>query len=356
MGDCFSHDEKDIIGVSHFSDVENCSRTPPRLRSEQILRFLKSAQIDPVIGKYFRNLNDFKIEELSERICAMLNYAFKCQTITSFEDVLKMHTTMGISEMDVEVFLDLLREECFHMQSRETAVQKRIFKRMKLFIVHGVKNKVRLSIGGKVVWGSLGKVKHFFPLVQRNRILKRFFVNVSESQMDHMIGVLDNLLSAPCVKQETLVDLGETHNHLYISGVEFDKFIMLWIREHQKDVHFLTRAMPTIDKLRNHFVMADERKVLDFCHMLKISRVLSSRFQGFTEHKMRSLCAATYKYLETAKKDIYNRQHLDLADLLLQMTDGEIIEFQKICALINQKTQNSAALSKCLKIVTTARC
>jgi len=176
------------------------------------------------------------------------------------------------------VFLDLLREECFHMQSRETAVQRRTFKHMKLFIVHGEKNKVRLSIGNVV---SLGKVKHFFPLVQRNRILKRLFITVSESQMDRMIGMLDKFLSTPYLKQETLVDLGVAHKHLYISGVEFGKFILLWIREHQKDVHFVTRAMPTIDKLRNHFVLADERKVLDFCHILKVIRVISSRFQGF---------------------------------------------------------------------------
>jgi len=344
MGDCFSNDEKDIICGASFSDEENCSRRspPPELRSEQILRFLKSAQIDPVIGKYFRKLNPVKIEELSVRICVMLNYAFKCQTLTCFEDVLKMHTTMGITEEDAEVFLDLLREECFHMLSPETAVQRRTFKRMKLFIVHGVKNKVRLSIGGKVVWGSLGKVKHFLPLIQRNRILKRFFVNVSESQMDRMIGMLDHLLSKPCVKQETIVDLGVAHKHLYISGVEFDKFIMLWIREHQKDVLFVTRAMPTIDKLRNHLVMAHERKVLDFCHMLKVSRVLSGRFQGFKEHKLRSLCAAPYKYLETAKTDTSNRHHQDLADLLHQhfrITDDEIIEFQKIYGLINPETK-----------------
>jgi len=164
-----------------------------------------------------------------------------------------------------------------------------------------------------------------------------------------MIGMLDNLLSTPCVKQETKVDLGLAHKRLYISGVEFDEIIMLWIREHQKDVHFVTRAKPTIDKLRNHFVMADERKVLDFRHMLKVSRLLSSRFQGFKEHKIRSLCAAPYKYLVTAKKDTSNRQHLDLADLLhqhLQMTNDEIIEFQKIYELINPKEQNSAALAE----------
>jgi len=198
------------------------------------------------------------------------------------------------------------------------------------------------------VWGSLG---------QRNRILKRLFFTVSESQMDRMIGMLDNLLSTPCVKQETLVDLGAAHKHLYISRIEFDKFIMLWIREHQKDVHFVTRAMPIIDKLRSYFVMADERKVLDFCHMLRVSQVLSSRFQGVKEQKVRSLCAATYKYLETAKKNTSKRQHLDLAAFLnehLQMADDEFIEFQKIYGLINPKKQNSAALDKCLRYDTGA--
>merc|ERR1719233_1610025 len=155
-------------------DEENCSKAPPReLQCELISRFIVKAQNDADIGKYFNKLNSYKIEELSLRICVMLNYAFKHQTITPVEDVLHMHTTMGISEEDAEVFIDLLREEFFHLQSRETAAQKRILKRMKLLIVHCVRNKVRLSIGGKVVWGTLGKVKHFLPLVRSNPILKR---------------------------------------------------------------------------------------------------------------------------------------------------------------------------------------
>jgi len=170
--------------------------------------------------------------------------------------------------------------------------------------------------------------------------------------MDRMLGMLDSLLSKPYVKKETLVDLGMSHKRLFISGVEFDEFIMLWIREQQKDVHFVTGVMPIIDKLRDHFVMADERKVLDFCHMLKVSRVLSSRLKGFKERKMRELCAATYKYLETAEKDTSKRQQLDLADLLhqhWQMTDDELIEFQRIYGLINPKKHNSAALDDCLR-------
>jgi len=354
MGDCLSGEERGDIRIVPVSDEENPSKkTPsPELRCEQISRFLGKAQNDPDIGKYFTRLNSYKIEELSLRICVMLNYAFKYQTITPFEDVLKMHTTMGISEEDAEIFLDLLREECFQMGTRETAVQKRIFKRMKLFIVHGGGNKVRLSIGGKVVWGSLGKVKHFLPLVRRNSILKRQFDDVSPSQMERMTEMLDNLLSTPNVGSRTLLQLGEQHKHLFISGIEFDTFIMLWIREYQKDVHFVTRAMPIIDRLRSHFVMAHERKVLDLCHMLKVSWVLSSWIKNFKECKMRSLCAATLKYLETAQKDTSTQSHLDLSALLhrdLQMTKEEFLEFQRIYGLIIHNEKNSAALTELVK-------
>jgi len=362
MGDCVSREENDIILTAPLSDEENTTKTPPppELRSKQISRFLGKAQNDPDIGKYFTRLNSYKIEELSLRICVMFNYAFKYQTITPFEDVLKMHTTMGISEEDAEIFLDLLREECFHMEARETAVQKRIFKRMKLFIVYGGGHKVRLSIGGKVVWGTLGNVKHFYPLVRRNSILKRQFDGVSPSQMEGMTEMLDKLLSTPNVIDGTLVELGLRHKHLFISGIEFDTFIMLWLREYQKDVHFVTRAMPIIDRLRSHFVMAHERKILDLCHMLKISRVLSSWIKNFKECKMRSLCAATLKYLDTAHKDTSNQSHLDLSALLhqdLQMTEDEFLEFQRIYGLIIHNEKNSAALTElvqkksCIKYV-----
>jgi len=290
MGDCLSCDEREIIPRDPDYDEENSSRASPReLQCEEIRRFLVKAQDDADIGKYFSKLNSYKIEELSSRICVMLNYAFKHQTLTPFEDVLHMHTTMGITEKDVEVFIDLLRDECFHIHARETSAQRKIFKRMKLLIVHGVRNKVRLSIGGQVVWGTLGKVKHFLPLVRRNPILKCQFVNVSEAQMDRMTEMLNNLLSTPNVKNETLVELGMRHKYLFISGVEFDTFIKLWVREHQKDVLFVTKAMPIIDQLRSHFVMTDERRVLDLCHIIKVSRVLGSWARKLEEREVRLL-------------------------------------------------------------------
>jgi len=353
MGDCLSNDERKLIPTDPDHGEENCLKASPRgLQCEQISRFLVKAQDDADIGKYFTELNSCKIEELSLRISVMLNYAFKHQTLTPFEDVLHMHTTMGISEKDVEVFIDLLRDECFHMQSRETSAQRKIFKRMKLLIVHGVRNKVRFSIGGKVVWGTLGKVKHFLPLVRRNPILKHLLDEVSEAQMERMIEMLNNLLSTPNVKNETLVELGMRHKYLFISGVEFDTFIMLWVREHQKDVHFVTRAIPIIDQLRSHIVMTDQRKVLDFCHMLKVSRVLCSWAKKFKESKMRSLCAGTLKYLGTAQKDTADQSHLDLTTVLyrdLQMTKDEFIEFQNIYARISTNVENSAALAELLE-------
>jgi len=354
MGDCLSSEDRNIIHITpEFDEKDSSKKTPPpELRCEQISRCLGRAQNDPDIGKYFSKLNSYKIEELSLRICVMLNYAFKNQTITPFEDVLKMHTTMGITDEDAEIFLDLLREECFHMETRETAVQKRIFKRMKSFIVEGGGNNVRLSIGGKVVWGSLGKVKHFFSLVRRNSILKRQFEDVTPGQMERMTDMLDDLLSTPNVKNGTLLGLGKRHKHLLISGIEFDTFIMLWIREHQKDVHFVTRAMPIIDQLRSHFVMAHEMKVLDFCHMLKVSSVLSPWIKNFKDCKIRSLCASTLKYLETAQEDTSKQSHLDLTAFLyrdLQMTKGQFLEFKRIYGLISLNEQNSAALTKLLK-------
>jgi len=55
----------------------------------------------------------------------------------------------------------------------------------------------------EVVWGSLVKVKHFFPLAQCNPILKRQFDDVSDAQMERMIEMSRNLLSTPHVKNGT---------------------------------------------------------------------------------------------------------------------------------------------------------
>jgi len=79
-------------------------------------RFIRAAMSNRDIGGRFKGFTDCRISDLSKRISVMLNYAFKYDTITPFVDVLKIHTTMGITEEEVNSFMDLLLETCYSNQ------------------------------------------------------------------------------------------------------------------------------------------------------------------------------------------------------------------------------------------------
>ena len=53
----------------------------------------------------------------------MLNYAFKYNTITPFVDVLRLHSTMGIKEEEVDAFHKLLLKECYPNQAEWLPIQ-----------------------------------------------------------------------------------------------------------------------------------------------------------------------------------------------------------------------------------------
>lgn len=112
--------------------------------------------------------------------------------------------------------------------------------------------------------------------------------------MDAMVRMIGRVVN-PSTKVELLKEMGEKHSHLCISTTEYETFILLWLKEFQKDVLFVSRAMPIIDKLKGFVVMKHERKVLDICHMIMVNRVLGTRYRKYKERKLRSLIATTIR-------------------------------------------------------------
>ena len=87
------------------------------LTYERTAQFLRAAARNPVIGGHFEHFADSRISDVSKRISVMLNYAFKYGTTGPFMDVLRIHTTMGLTEKDCDAFQDLLLKECYPNQS-----------------------------------------------------------------------------------------------------------------------------------------------------------------------------------------------------------------------------------------------
>jgi len=117
MGKCLSFSVKSIRHGQIACGADLAEKPHVEDRSYQdTTRFIRAAMSNKDIGGRFKACTDYRISHLSKRISVMLNYAFKYDTITPFVDVLKIHTTMGITEEEVNSFIDLLLETCYTNQ------------------------------------------------------------------------------------------------------------------------------------------------------------------------------------------------------------------------------------------------
>ena len=148
--------------------------------------------------------------------------------------------------------------------------------------------------------------------------------------MDTMVRMIGCILK-PNTKVELLKEMGDKHSHLCISTIEYEMFILLWLKEFQKDVLFVTGAMPIIDKLKGFIVMKHERKVLDICHMIRVNHMLGTRYQKFKERKLRSLIATTIQASQHVDQD-----KLKKVAMIFQpsMNDEELLELSNIFKLV----------------------
>jgi len=118
MGKCLSLRHGSLIPQE--KDGEITIQVQPQVQEltyGRTAQFLRAAASNPVICGHFEHFSDSRISDVSKRISVMLNYAFKYDTIAPFMDVLRIHTTMGLTERDCDAFKDLLLKECYPSQS-----------------------------------------------------------------------------------------------------------------------------------------------------------------------------------------------------------------------------------------------
>jgi len=203
-------------------------------------------------------------------------------------------------------------------------VQEKILKNIKQFIIRGPGDTVRISMEK---WGTLTEVPHFYRLIKSHFLLKDLFQQFTHNQMNNMVNMMSRYVKLPA-DEETLKEFGSLHCQLYISTIEYETFIVLWLKEFQKNVHYVTRAMPIINKLKRFFVMENETEVLDICHRLQVNHVLGKLFRKFKEHKLRSLVAKTISVSQY--RDQQKLKNVAVIYQNLKLSDEEFFELSKI--------------------------
>jgi len=202
-------------------------------------------------------------------------------------------------------------------------VQEKILKGFKQFVIVGPGNIVRISMEE---WGTLTEVPHFYRIMKSHFLLKDLFQEFTHNQMDNMINMISRKLK-PGTDEEALKEIGAIHSHLCISTIEYETIIVLWLKELQKNVHFVTGAMPIINQLKGFMVMENETEVLDICHKLQVNHVLGGRFRKYKEHDLRSLVA---KIVSASQyRDHQNLKFIAVCENL-KVNDEEFFELSQI--------------------------
>jgi len=179
-------------------------------------------------------------------------------------------------------------------------------------------------------YGTLTEVPQFYRLVSDHFLFQDLFEGITHQEMDAMVRMIGCIVKSG-TNVELLKKMGEKHSHLYISTTEYETFILLWLKEFQKDVLFVTKAMPIIDKLKGFIVMKHERKVLDICHMIRVNRLLGTRYRTCKERNLRPVIATTIQALQHGDQD-----KLKKVAMLFQpnMNDEELLELSNIFKLV----------------------
>jgi len=73
---------EETIAIMEFEDVKRC---------------LQKARTDPKLGYHFRSINDNRMSQMANRICSLLDYAFKYDRLYPFIGLFKYHTMMKLS-------------------------------------------------------------------------------------------------------------------------------------------------------------------------------------------------------------------------------------------------------------------
>jgi len=313
----------------------------PELNYDQVVRFLTKAKDDSIIGVRFQTIKPSRMLEIARRICTLLNYAFKHDTIRPFKDILYSHTMMKLTKEEVDRFFKLFIEEFYSVTMNPVSVQGRVLQRIKVSLLRG-------SVGN----ASPDDYVRFFQLARDNAILKDRFVCITPNMMNHITVQLSDILNSTATgRDEKLLEVAALHKRLRITAIEYDEFTSLFFKVFQKDNYFVTHATPIFGKLRNSMVLKNKNELMKMklYDSMKMNPILSKRFNNVPAEKIKVITVMIVAFLRNPAFV------LDIGGLVeshkrLMITEDEFDEFENVfCEMFPEKGESMKAMLSKIK-------
>jgi len=184
---------------------------------DDVMRCLQRARTDPKIGYHFCSINDTRISQMANRICSLVDYAFKYDRLYPFVGLFKYRTIMKLSQEEVDAFFDLLVDECFVGKGKNWLMpcQAKVLNRIKTLTLHGSLKAI-----------SQNDITEFKRKIQHNHVLKDRFKSITSKQVEKIMHQFINILK-PTVKEELMEMVIDKHKNHWISEEEYDEFTNL---------------------------------------------------------------------------------------------------------------------------------
>merc|ERR550534_216327 len=207
------------------------------------------------------------MSQVADRICSLLDYAFKNDRVYPFIGLFKYHSTMKLNQEEVDAFFALLVSECFTRKGKEglMPIQQRVLNRIKTLILHGNLKAI-----------SQNNIMEFKRNLQHNDILKERFGAVTLNQVEKIMLHFIEILK-PTVKDELIQEVFDKHRNHWITGEEYDEFTREFLRLYENR-EFLVEAAPVLSEIRKRIVVFEPNHELYIYNQFLKSDIFLKRF------------------------------------------------------------------------------
>jgi len=309
-----------------FSPVE-AEETIALMDIEDVKRCLQKAKTDAKLGYHFSSINDNRMSQMANRICSLLDYAFKYDRLYPFIGLFKYHTMMKLSQEEVDAFFDLLVNECFVGKGKNGLMpcQAKVLNRIKTLILHGSLKAV-----------SQNDIAEFKRNLQHNHVLKERFQFVTLKQVEKIMHQFINILK-PTATEELMEMLIDKHKNYWISEEEYDEFIKEFLSLYE-DRDFLNEAAPVLSEVRKRMVVFAPNHELHVYNQFLTSRIFAIRFSDIEPEKLRAIVSKMVKCVTDFPRSTDDIRTIAISHITLKLTELEIRELEDVFSFVKHNT------------------
>jgi len=214
-------------------------------------------------------------------------------------------------------FNELFLKECFSQKLPVFSVERRVMERIG-----------NLIVDEKAVVVGPNDVLFMYRSIKKNPILCQNFEEIAPCQVNRILEQLMFLILSGGSDKE-FTEYARSHDHLNITGAQFDEFTKLYLQIHHSNVDFVEKSKPVFQKLKSYMVMDNTKNTLKLYQEMKNNFVMGKHFQLLKFQSLKKMVNTILDFIDDPnyleRMDEFVNFHKDLS-----IEGIEIDEFERL--------------------------